>query len=119
MHNPIRPFTMVLCKYNEQKEIETFQCQYDCRRDVEMVVELNKGFYVLWLYIDYEHIKNDERFKYVLRISSSKEIKVEFVGMDSKYYLIQKYMNSYLSEREREILDLFVKVPLTNPSLRL
>lgn len=31
-------------------------------------------------------------------------------------YLIQKYMNSYLSEREREILDLFVKVPLTNPS---
>ena len=31
-------------------------------------------------------------------------------------YLIQKYMNSYLSEREREILDLFVKVPLTNPN---
>ena len=95
MHNPIRPFTMVLCKYNEQKEIETFQCQYDCRRDVEMVVELNKGFYVLWLYIDYEHIKNDERFKYVLRISSSKEIKVEFVGMDSKYYLIQKLLVDY------------------------
>ena len=105
MHKPIRPFSMVLCKYNEKKEILTFENRFNELNDVEMVLELEKGYYVLWLYIDKENIKEDTRFKYVLRVSSTTKIEMEFVGMDSKYHVIQYLLNNYFIRQNKKIIE--------------
>ena len=105
MHDATHPFSIVLCKYNDKKEIETFINKYDYKNNVEIVEDLDKGYYVIWLYCDYENIKNDNSFKYVMRLCSTKQNKVEFIGMDPNFYLIQKLITSYYKKKNEQIFS--------------
>ena len=90
------PCILIVCKYDQNNQIEKMYSKYEYAKDLEFVEILEKGHYFIWLYCDIQHVQGDNNFKYVFRISSNHEFNVEFIGIDKKFKLIQYLvMNNY------------------------
>ena len=88
-HNVIHPFSLILAKYNKDKEIEKVYCKWSSVDDIELIETLEPGFYLLWGYSPIEGVVNDKKFKFTIQISCIKNFECEFLGVDEDFLLIQ------------------------------
>ncbi|MCQ2819160.1 MAG: C2 family cysteine protease, partial [archaeon] len=93
LHNTLHPFSMLLFKYNEQREIEGFFGKHCGTKDDAIVEKLTPGNYVLWVFCSHnECIMNDPYFNYKLCFYSKSDYEVECVGVDQNFSLIKHLM---------------------------
>ena len=89
IHNVIHPFSLLLCKYNQNRKIEKIWSKWDCEDEINVVEVLEPGYYCIWLYCPINLIQGDSKFKYILQISSLSHYEIEFLGLDHDFSLIQ------------------------------
>ena len=82
------PFSIVVCKYDKNRNIEKLWGSWSCKDDLNIIEFFEPGFYVIWLYLSYNHIK-DKKFKYTVQVSSLSNFDIEFLGLDRDFLLIQ------------------------------
>ena len=85
----IHPFSLILCKYNQNRKIEKLWNKWDCEDELNIVEMLDEGYYCIWLYCPLNQIKGDSNFKYILQISSLADYEIEFLGQDHDFSFIQ------------------------------
>ena len=90
IHDPIHPGSLVLAKYNKNRQIETLYNRWASIDDISLIETLDPGFYVLWIYCPDDCIIGDKNPKFTLSISSVKNFSCQFIGMDSKFMLVQQ-----------------------------
>ena len=83
------PFSLVLCKYNQNRRIEKIWNEWNPEDELNIVEILEAGYYCIWLYCPINHIKGDPNFKYILQISSLSHYEIEFIGLDHDFSFIQ------------------------------
>ena len=101
--NSKRPFVLFVGKYDENRNICKIYSKYGIIGDINFIEELDKGYYVIWLYCSYNDIKNDPNFKYTMQITSEKKTNFicEFIGQDSTFLFIQHLiLNNYQIEKK-------------------
>ena len=82
------PFSMIICKYDKNRNIENLWGSWSCEDDLNIIELFEPGFYVIWLYVSYDNI-NDPKFKYTVQVSSLANFNIEFLGLDRDFLLIQ------------------------------
>ncbi len=105
--NPMRPFVIVLGKYNEKREITKLYSKYEVNSDINFLEELEKGYYFLWLYCSYNDVKNDPKFKYTLQITSVKSTNFicEYICKDSSFLFIQNMILNNFQIEKKDLLS--------------
>ena len=73
---------MVLCKYDKNKKIEKLYSKWNSKDNINFIEELDKGYYVLWLYCAYDGVENDKKFKYTLQVTCLNKFNIEMIGFD-------------------------------------
>ena len=89
IHDAVHPFSLLLCKYNQNRKIEKIWAKWDSEDELNIVELLEHGFYCIWLYCPINLIKGDTNFKYILQISSLSQYEIEFLGLDHDFSFIQ------------------------------
>ena len=89
IHKVIHPFSLLLCKYNQNRKIEKIWAKWDCEDSLNIVEILEAGYYCIWLYCPINQIMGDSNFKYILQISSLSQYEIEFLGLDHDFSFIQ------------------------------
>ena len=89
IHNVTHPFSLLLCKYDQNRRIEKIWSKWDCEDELNIVETLEPGFYCIWLYCPINLIKGDPNFKYILQITSLSQYEIEFIGLDHDFSFIQ------------------------------
>ena len=89
IHDVVHPFSLLLCKYNQNRKIEKIWTKWDSKDELNIVELLEHGFYCIWLYCPINLIKGDTNFKYILQISSLSQYEIEFLGLDHDFSFIQ------------------------------
>ena len=82
------PFSMVVCKYNKNRNIEKLWNSWSYKDDLEIIDFFEPGYYIIWLYLAYNEVK-DKKFKYTVQVSSLAKFDIEFIGLDRDFLLIQ------------------------------
>ena len=88
IHDVSHPFSMIVCKYNKNRNIEKLWSSWSCHDDLEVIDFFEPGLYVIWLYLAYKEVK-DNKFKYTVQVSSLAKFDIEFIGLDRDFLLIQ------------------------------
>ena len=89
IHDVIHPVSMVLCKYDKNKKIEKLYSKWNSKDNINFIEELDKGYYVLWLYCAYDGVENDKNFKYTLQVTCLNKFNIEMIGFDKQFLFIQ------------------------------
>ena len=89
IHDVIHPFSLVLCKYDQNRKIKKLYGKWSSKDDINFIENLEAGYYVLWLYCPYDYVKGDKNFKYAVQVCCKKEFAIEFLGLDESFMLIQ------------------------------
>ena len=89
IYNVKHPFSLLLCKYNNHRQIEKLWIKWDCEDELNIVETLEPGYYCIWLYCPINLITGDPNFKYILQISSLSHYEIEFLGLDHDFSFIQ------------------------------
>ena len=97
LNKPIRPFSLILAKYNLEKNIEKIYSSWSSAKDVELLENLNEGYYVLFLYLQYDEVKEDKKLTYTLQIFSDNNFQIEFLGLDKSNLFLQNLILNYYS----------------------
>jgi len=87
-HNFTHPFLLLLCEYNQNRRIEKIWIKWDCQDELNIVEILESRYYCIWLYCPLNLIKGDQKFKYILQISSLSQYEIEFIGLDHDFSFI-------------------------------
>ena len=85
----IHPFSLIFCKYNQNRRIEKIWAKWNCEDNLNIVEILEAGYYCIWLYCPINQVKGDSNFKYILQISSLSHYEIEFIGLDHDFSFIQ------------------------------
>ena len=89
------PIYLVLAKYNDKREIENIYAKGSPKEEIALVQDLSMGNYILWVYLDYEHLKPKKRVKYTLRMACSNQYNVEFMGQDEECKILEYIILDY------------------------
>ena len=101
LNKPIRPFSLILAKYNLEKNIKKIYSSWSSNKDVELIENLNEGYYVLFLYLQYDEVKEDTKnLNYTLQIFSDNNFQIEFLGLDKSNLFLQNLVLNYYSNNE-------------------
>ena len=100
IHEVTHPFSLLLCKYNQNRKIEKIWTKWDCEDELNLVETLDVGYYCIWLYCPINQIRGDSNFKYILQISSLSEYEIEFLGLDHDFSFIQYLVTDYYKNIE-------------------
>ena len=88
VHDLSHPFSVIVCKYDKNRNIEKLWGSWSCKEDLNIIEFFEPGFYVIWLYVAYKYVK-DTKFKYTVQVSSLSDFDIEFLGLDRDFMLIQ------------------------------
>ena len=89
IHQVTHPFSLLLCKYDQNRRIEKIWPDWDCEDELNIVETLEPGYYCIWMYCPINLIQGDPNFKYILQISSLSQYEIEFIGLDHDFSFIQ------------------------------
>ena len=89
MHDAIHPFSVVLAKYSNEKQIEKIFYKWSSTDDIELIETLEPGNYALWCYGPIEGVVNDNKYKFTVQMSCIKNFICEFIGLDDDFFFIQ------------------------------
>ena len=101
----IHPFSLILCKYNQNRKIEKLWNKWDCEDELNIVEILDEGYYCIWLYCPLNLIKGDSNFKYILQISSLSQYEIEFLGLDHDFSFVQYIVTDHYKNTHPDILN--------------
>ena len=82
------PFSLILCKYDNNRRIEKLWGNWSCKDDISIIDVFEPGYYIIWLYLATKG-NNDPDFRYTVQVSSLFNFDIEFLGLDHNYLLIQ------------------------------
>ena len=92
--NLVYPTHMVLAKYNENRDIERIYAVGDSLNGVSLVQDLEKGYYALWVFVDYEN-STKTNMKMTVRTACSSQYKIEYKGKDEQSKLLEYMIINY------------------------
>ena len=110
----IHPFSLVLCKYNQNRKIEKLWTKWDFEDYLNIVEMLDEGYYCIWLYCPLNLIKGDPNFKYILQISSLSHYEIEFMGLDHDFSFIQYIVTDHYKNTHPDIFNSHEKYLILN-----
>ncbi len=98
--NPIRPLVIILAKYDRNRRISKLKTNFSSINNVVLFDDAEEGNYILMIYVDYEHIQNDNDFKYTLQIAVENNYQCQFLGIDKNfelmnYIFLDNFRNEY------------------------
>ena len=101
----IHPLSMLLFKYNKEREIEKCYTKQALRDSaISMINELEPGYYVLWVYAPIDNVTGDNEFKYSLSFCSLEAYEMEYIGVDKNFSLISHLiMKNFEREGKSEL----------------
>jgi len=69
LKNDNHPVTLVIARYNHEKKVFTeVEGEYFSYENAEFIKDFKKGFYVVWIYCNYEYCRDPKPNKYLLEL---------------------------------------------------
>ena len=99
------PFSLILCKYDNNRRIEKLWGNWSCKDDISIIDVFEPGYYIIWLYLATKG-NNDPDFRYTVQVSSLFNFDIEFLGLDHKCTNVENCIYSSGGEC-KECLDGF------------
>jgi len=108
LKNDNHPVSLVIAKYNDKNKTFTeVEGEFSsANENLEYVKDFKKGFYVLWIYCNYEHCRDPKPKKYIVRVVSPINFKIKLETTDPHCELIGNLIYSGVKERfSKDIVD--------------
>lgn len=100
LKNDNHPVSIVIARYNH--DLKTFtevDGEYYSYENAEIIKNLKKGLYVIWINCNYEYCRDPKPNKYIVRIVSPVNFKVKIEGTDPESEFIGELIASGVKER--------------------
>ena len=106
LKNDNHPVSLMIAKYDEfNKTFTEVDGEYFSYENVEYVKDLQKGFYVVWIYCSYDYCKDPKPEKYVIRIVSPVYFKAKIEATDPECEFLGELITSGVKERFASQID--------------
>ena len=94
------PTTIMMARYDEDdKELHEVKGEYSSNFNCQIVEDLKKGFYVVWVYCDYDATVTPKPDKYIVKFAGNSDFRVRQVGIDGGFNLVKKMFKVEINER--------------------
>jgi len=100
---------LIINKYDQNNNIIETYSKYDYYDDIGINLELNKGNYIIWVYIPKKFNKDISYMRGSLKIVNNKKILFDFIKFDVNYKYIIQSAKDILLLKENNIMSEFDK----------
>ena len=103
LHDINHPTSLVLFKYDNNKQIEQVKGSWKCEDDLRLCERLDTGNYIMWVYCAYDYVSKSEQtnFEFTVEVKSTSEFKEEFLGIDGNYGIVHNLFVNYFNNTKR------------------
>jgi len=108
LKNANRPCTLIIAKFNEKaKTFSEVDGDFSmANENMEFVKDFKKGFYVMWIYVNYEYCGDNKPEQYIITINSPIRFKINLQAIDTNGEFISRLIYSGVKEKfAKEIID--------------
>ena len=93
-----RPFSIMVFKYNKEEEIFEFYGNRGWFDNVESILDLTEGNYVIWIYLPYEFITLGQNYKYTVCFISNLDYITKYIGIDRDFTVIKELIIAHFKK---------------------
>ena len=106
LHEINHPTSLVLFKYDNNKQIEQVKGAWICKDDLRFYERLDVGNYIMWVYCAYDYVNRNERnnFEFTVEVKSTSEFKEEFLGIDGNYGILHNLFVNFFNNTKRSAI---------------
>lgn len=87
------PMSLILCRYDDEK-LEYVDGEYNSLESVEVIKDLKKGFYAIWLYCPLKWCQNPKPESLTLRFISNTSFKADLAALDVEFGFIKEVIKA-------------------------
>jgi len=103
--NDSHPTTIMMGKYDENRKLSEITGEYSANFNVEVVRELKKGWYVIWIFCNYEDTVEPKPEQYIVKFAGNSDFKVKYVGIDGGCNFVKHMFLSTIKDRYGSEID--------------